>query len=73
MRYFLMVGSLSCLSACALFSPGWHWEKSGGDYARDERDCKAQTYSGNDGVVTHVSVRRMQACLEARGWRKVAD
>lgn len=64
---------LLCLGGCALF-PDWHWEKHGAtdeDYGRDERDCKVQTYSGNDGTVTKATVRRMHSCLELRGWRKV--
>ena len=63
---------LPALTACALF-PSWHWAKPGAtpaDYAFDETQCKAQIYSGTDGLVTHASVRRMHACLEARGWRK---
>jgi len=63
MRYVLIL----LLTGCA----SWHWEKAGGDYAADERTCKAQSYSGTDGMVTNASVRRMHACLEARGWRKV--
>jgi hypothetical protein len=63
---------LACLGLTACSS--WHWEKSGaldGDYARDEIFCKQQVYSGTDGIVTHASVRRMQACMVAKGWRKV--
>ncbi len=61
------------MSACALF-PGWHWEKHGatdGEYDADIKYCKLQIYPGVDGMVTKESVRRMQACMEARGWRKV--
>lgn len=61
------------LSGCAL-RPAWHWEKEGASeaqYAQEVNQCKAATYSGTDGMVTQESVRRMHACLEARGWRKV--
>lgn len=61
------------LSACSLFAPKWHWEKTGGDYEQDERFCKTQTYSGTDGMVTNASVRRMHACMESKGWRKVEN
>lgn len=60
------------LAACST----WHWEKRGaqeGDYARDENFCKQQVYSGTDGMVTNASVRRMHACLVAKGWQKVAN
>lgn len=63
------------LAGCAL-RPGWHWEKPGApadDYALDEKYCKLQAYSGTDGMVTNASVRRMHACLEGKGWRKVAN
>lgn len=71
-RFLLLVTAVA-LSACSIFGPKWHWEKAGGDYDQDERFCKAQTYSGADGMVTNASVRRMQACLEGRGWRKVEN
>jgi hypothetical protein len=64
---------LLSLAGCAL-SPSWHWEKrdaAEGDYDRDVTYCKLQTYSGTDGITTHGSVRRMQACMTAKGWRKV--
>ncbi|HLO61770.1 MAG TPA: hypothetical protein VK165_02275 [Azonexus sp.] len=66
-----------CLAtaACALF-PTWHWARpdaSEADYATDETQCKAKTYSGTDGMVTHASVRRMHACMEAKGWIKVPN
>lgn len=64
---------LLSLAGCAL-SPSWHWEKRGaaeGDYDLDVKYCKLQTYSGTDGITTNESVRRMQACMSAKGWRKV--
>lgn len=61
------------LSACSVLAPKWHWEKPGGNYEQDERFCKAQTYSGTDGMVTHASVRRMHACMEGKGWRKIEN
>jgi hypothetical protein len=63
------------LSSCALMS-SWHWEKAGAseaEYSFDETQCKAKTYAGNDGTVTNATVRRMLACMEARGWRKVPN
>lgn len=73
-RASLVVASLM-LSACALWS-NWHWEKAGAsaaDYERDEIACKQRSYSGTDGMVNNVAVRRMHACLESRGWHKVQD
>lgn len=61
------------LSACSILAPKWHWEKPGGSYEQDERFCKAQIYSGTDGMVTNASVRRMHACMEGKGWRKVEN
>ena len=59
----------------------WHWEKRGaldGDYTRDEIFCKQHPLGGcnmgnttADGVVTNASVRRMHACMQAKGWQKV--
>ena len=74
MKYcrFLLFSVLLGLSACA----SWHWEKRGAsdeDYLQDEKFCKVQSYSGTDGMVTQASVRKMQHCLEVRGWRKVAN
>ncbi len=72
-------GFLSCLLFGPLFLTGcasWHWEKQGtsdDDYARDEKHCKVQSYSGTDGMVTQVSVRKMHNCLQAKGWRKVEN
>ena len=63
------------LSAC-LLSPGWHWAKSGATDEERERDirlCKQASYSGTDGNVTQASVRRMQGCMEMRGWRRQDD
>jgi len=63
------------LAGCAL-RPAWHWERPGAseaDYRRDEIACKQQSYEGADGAVTQAQVRRMQRCLENRGWRKVAN
>lgn len=62
------------LAGCAL-RPAWHWERAGAgeaEYRRDEIACKQQSYEGADGAVTQAHVRRMQSCLETRGWRKVA-
>lgn len=70
---FVLWGPL--LGACSLFST-WHWERPGAgaaDYSRDEIECKGRAYSGTDGMVTRESVRRMHACLEGKGWRKVPN
>lgn len=70
-QLWLALGVCAC-AACS----SWHWAKGGADaeaYAADERLCKTQVYNGTDGMVTHASVRRMHACLEARGWRKVPN
>lgn len=76
---FLKLSPFSLCAAlfagCALF-PSWHWEKGGAseaEYSFDEAQCKAKTYSGNDGTVTNATVRRMHACMEAKGWRKVPN
>jgi hypothetical protein len=69
----LLILSLA-LAGCAL-RPAWHWERPGAsdaDYRNDEIACKQQSYEGADGAVTQSQVRRMQNCLERRGWRKVA-
>lgn len=66
---------LAGLAGCAFF-PNWHWEKRGaaaGEYDQDVTFCKQRTYSGVDGMVTDESVRRMHACMEAKGWRKVQN
>lgn len=60
------------LAACAL-RPSWQWTKPGADEQDlefDQNQCKARVYSGNAGVVTNETVRRMFDCMEARGWRK---
>lgn len=67
MKYLSVL--LLLLTACA----SWHWEKAGGNYAQDEKFCKQQTYTGTDGMVTKEMVRRMHGCMEAKGWRKVAN
>ena len=62
------------LAGCAL-QPAWRWEKvdaGEAEYQRDEKFCKLQAYSGADGMVTGAQVRQMHACLEGRGWRKIA-
>lgn len=66
---------LLSVAGCALLS-SWHWEKRGAnddDYDTDLKFCKLQSYSGTDGMVTNESVRRMHACMESRGWRKMAN
>jgi hypothetical protein len=68
----LLILVFIALAGCS----SWHWEKRGaldGDYARDENFCKQQVYSTADGVVTNATVRRMHACMMARGWQKVAN
>ena len=58
---------------CAL-APSWHWEKAGAtpeNYQTELNQCKTRVYSGTDGIVTNASVRRMQACMESKGWSKV--
>lgn len=62
-------------AGCAL-RPTWHWEKPGASeeqYTAEVNQCKAATYSGTDGMVTTQMVRRMQACMEAKGWRKAGN
>jgi hypothetical protein len=61
------------LGACSLLTT-WHWEKPGADKQElefDQNQCKAKVYSGNGGEVTNESVRRMFACMQGKGWRKV--
>ena len=70
--YSFLLASPLCLVGCA----SWHWEKHGAsddDYTLDEKNCKVQSYSGADGMVTQASVRKMHTCLQARGWRKVEN
>lgn len=72
-RLLLTLWFLLGLTGCAL-NPAWQWEKYGaaeGDYDLDVKYCKLQTYSGTEGITTNESVRRMQACMMAKGWRKV--
>lgn len=61
--------------ACAL-RQSWHWEKPGTNdeiYEFDLKQCKAKTYAGSSGAVTNETVRRMFACMEGKGWRKVEN
>lgn len=63
------------LSACTLFQSNWQWEKAGAsvaDYDADVRYCKSHSEQPLDGAVTEASVRRIHACLEQHGWRKVS-
>ena len=67
--------SLLTMAGCAL-KPAWHWEKSGatdGDYTTDLNQCKFATYPDTTGTVTNECVRRMFACMEGKGWSKVAN
>ncbi|MER2539514.1 MAG: hypothetical protein ABTQ26_09755 [Azonexus sp.] len=72
-RFFsFLLASFLCLAGCA----SWHWEKHGAsddDYTLDEKNCKIQSYSGTDGMVTQASVRKMHNCLQAKGWHKVEN
>ncbi len=64
---------LASQAGCAL-RPSWHWEKLGASeqaYEFDLQQCKAKTYAGSSGAVTNEMVRRMFACMEGKGWRKV--
>ncbi len=73
MHRSLFLLAAACTSACSLLAPSWHWEKAGGDYDADLRDCKTVTFSDSSGAMpTAASVRRMHACMEGKGWRKVA-
>jgi hypothetical protein len=61
------------LAGCAL-RPTWHWEKPGAgdpELDFDQSQCKAKVYAGNAGTVTNETVRRMFACMEGKGWRRV--
>ena len=75
-RTLLAAAAVVTLAGCAL-RPAWHWDKPGavtGEYDADLKFCKTQTYAwATDGMVTGESVRRMHACMEARGWRKVEN
>lgn len=62
-------------AGCAL-RPDWHWERPGAsdaDYETDMRFCKSTTDQALNGSVTYESVRRVHACMEDRGWNKVAN
>jgi hypothetical protein len=76
LKVLLVTTAFFALTGCAL-RPGGHWAKPGaadGEYDADVKFCKAQTYAwATDGMVTGESVRRMHACMEARGWRKVEN
>lgn len=66
---------LLSVAACAL-RPTWHWEKPGAtdeQYTSDLNHCKGISYSGTDGMVTKEMLRRMEACMEAKGWRKASN
>jgi len=66
---------VATLGACAL-RPNWQWEKPGADAQDreyDQNQCKAKVYSGSAGDVTNETVRRMFACMEGKGWRKVEN
>ena len=63
------------VAGCAL-KPAWHWEKPGAserEYSTDLNQCKFATYPDTSGIVTNETVRRMFACMEAKGWSKVAN
>lgn len=63
------------LAGCAL-RPSWHWEKPGASEQEldfDQNQCKAKVYSGNAGVVTNETVRRMFICMEAKGWKRLEN
>ena len=44
-----------------------------GDYTVDLNQCKTVTYPDTTGMVTNEGVRRMFACMESKGWSKVAN
>jgi len=63
------------LTGCSL-QPKWHWEKPGAsdqEYTLDLNQCKTATYPDTTGMVTNEAVRRMFACMEAKGWSRVAN
>lgn len=71
-RSGLLLALLVSLSGCALW-PSWHWEKAGANDEQrdfDQSQCKAKVYAGNAGTVTNETVRRMFACMEAKGWSR---
>ncbi|QKV57534.1 MAG: hypothetical protein HT580_10070 [Dechloromonas sp.] len=43
------------------------------DYTVDLNQCKTATYPDTTGMVTNEGVRRMFACMESKGWSKVAN
>ena len=71
----LTTGVFAGVAGCAL-KPTWHWEKPGAsdqEYSFDLNQCKTATYPDTSGMVTNEDVRRMFACMEAKGWSKVAN
>lgn len=71
----LAAASMTLVAGCA-FWPDWHWEKHGAsetDYEFDVKTCKVLNPTPMDGTVTQLSVRRIHACLEGKGWRKVRE
>ena len=67
----VVTGLIGCVGR-----PAWHWEKQGaGDeqLTWDQNQCKARVYAGSAGAVTNETVRHMFACMESKGWSKVAD
>ena len=65
---------LLIVQAGCFMRQSWHWEKAGAGeeaYEFDLQQCKAKTYAGSSGLVTNETVRRMFACMEGKGWRKV--
>jgi hypothetical protein len=70
-----LLASAALVGGCALF-PDWRWEKEGAspaEYDYDIKLCKQLIYPGVDGYVTKESVRRMEACMMSRGWRKAPN
>lgn len=70
---FLIVFISLAVSGC-FFRPSWHWAKPGAGEAEldwDQNQCKARVYAGSSGNVTNETVRRMFACMEGKGWRRV--
>lgn len=60
------------LAACASPFSSWRWEKPDGDYDTDVAACKTASYADSNGALpTNASVRRMQSCMEGKGWKKV--
>lgn len=63
------------LASCAL-RPTWHWERPGAsdeEYSFELNQCKAAVYTDASGYVTQETVRRMQMCMERKGWRRVEN